>query len=53
MLKTKNFGRKSLQEIQENLDGMGLHLGMKLQGWSQPEKTDEEENTEKEEGDES
>jgi len=52
MLKTKNFGRKSLQEIQENLDGMGLYLGMKLQGWSQPEKTDKEENTEKEEGDE-
>ncbi|MEA1867048.1 MAG: DNA-directed RNA polymerase subunit alpha [Thermodesulfobacteriota bacterium] len=52
MLKTKNFGRKSLQEIQENLDGMGLHLGMKFQGWSQPEKTDEEENTEEKEGDE-
>lgn len=52
MLKTKNFGRKSLQEIQENLDGMGLQLGMKLQGWSPPEKTDEEENTEKKEGDE-
>ncbi|RKX61969.1 MAG: DNA-directed RNA polymerase subunit alpha [Thermodesulfobacteriota bacterium] len=52
MLKTKNFGRKSLQEIQENLDGMGLHLGMNLQGWSQPEKTDEEKNTEEKEGDE-
>ncbi|MBW1670679.1 MAG: DNA-directed RNA polymerase subunit alpha [Deltaproteobacteria bacterium] len=51
MLKTKNFGRKSLQEIQENLDSMGLHLGMKLQGWSQPEKTDEEEKTEEKEGD--
>jgi DNA-directed RNA polymerase subunit alpha len=50
MLKTKNFGRKSLQEIQESLVGMGLHLGMKLQGWSPPEKTDVEENTE-EEGD--
>ena len=52
MLKTKNFGRKSLQEIQENLDGMGLHLGMKLQGWNPPEKTDEEETTEEKEGDE-
>ncbi|NOR05557.1 MAG: DNA-directed RNA polymerase subunit alpha [Deltaproteobacteria bacterium] len=52
MLKTKNFGRKSLQEIQGNLDGMGLQLGMKLQGWNPPEKTDEEKNTEKEEGDE-
>lgn len=52
MLKTKNFGRKSLQEIQENLDSMGLHLGQKLQGWSPPKKTDEEKDTEKKEGDE-
>jgi DNA-directed RNA polymerase subunit alpha len=51
MLKTKNFGRKSLQEIQESLDCMGLHLGMKLQGWSPPEKTDVEENNEEKEGD--
>jgi len=50
MLKTKNFGRKSLQEIQESLDGMGLHLGMKLQGWSPPEKTDVEENNKEKEG---
>jgi DNA-directed RNA polymerase subunit alpha len=47
MLKTKNFGRKSLQEIQENLDSMGLYLGMKLQGWTPPEKTEARENTEK------
>jgi DNA-directed RNA polymerase subunit alpha len=47
MLKTKNFGRKSLQEIQENLDSMELYLGMKLQGWIPPEKTDARENTEK------
>ena len=32
MLKTKNFGRKSLNEIKEILDGMGLTLGMKLDG---------------------
>jgi DNA-directed RNA polymerase subunit alpha len=32
MLKTKNFGRKSLNEIKEILTGMGLHLGMKLEG---------------------
>ena len=32
MLKTKNFGRKSLNEIKEILDGMGLTLGMKLEG---------------------
>jgi len=32
MLKTKNFGRKSLNEIKEILASMGLHLGMKLDG---------------------
>ena len=30
MLKTKNFGRKSLNEIKEILSGMGLGLGMKV-----------------------
>ncbi len=30
MLKTKNFGRKSLNEIKEILQTMGLSLGMKL-----------------------
>ncbi|MEJ2696602.1 MAG: DNA-directed RNA polymerase subunit alpha [Candidatus Sulfobium sp.] len=30
MLKTKNFGRKSLNEIKEILGRMGLHLGMKV-----------------------
>ncbi|MEW6410379.1 MAG: DNA-directed RNA polymerase subunit alpha [Nitrospirota bacterium] len=30
MLKTKNFGRKSLNEIKEILAGMGLYLGMKI-----------------------
>jgi DNA-directed RNA polymerase subunit alpha len=30
MLKTKNFGRKSLNEIKEILQSMGLSLGMKL-----------------------
>src|SRR5690242_19240046 len=30
MLRTKNFGRKSLNEIKEILGGMGLSLGMKL-----------------------
>ncbi len=33
MLKTKNFGRKSLKEIKELLAGMGLQLGMKLDNW--------------------
>jgi DNA-directed RNA polymerase subunit alpha len=32
MLKTKNFGRKSLNEIKEILATMGLSLGMKLEG---------------------
>ncbi len=35
MLKTKNFGRKSLKEIKEILATMGLSLGMKLDGWPQ------------------
>jgi DNA-directed RNA polymerase subunit alpha len=30
MLKTKNFGRKSLTEIKELLSEMGLGLGMKI-----------------------
>ncbi len=33
MLKTKNFGRKSLKEIKEILSSMGLSLGMKLDNW--------------------
>jgi len=36
MLKTKNFGRKSLNEIKEILSGMGLSLGMRLDQPSQP-----------------
>ncbi len=35
MLKTKNFGRKSLNEIKEFLAGMGLSLGMKLDDFQQ------------------
>jgi len=35
MLKTKNFGRKSLKEIKEILAEMGLSLGMKLDSWPQ------------------
>jgi DNA-directed RNA polymerase subunit alpha len=30
MLRTKNFGRKSLNEIKEILESMGLGLGMRL-----------------------
>jgi DNA-directed RNA polymerase subunit alpha len=36
MLRTKNFGRKSLNEIKEILASMGLHLGMKLEGFVPP-----------------
>jgi DNA-directed RNA polymerase subunit alpha len=37
MLKTKNFGRKSLNEIKEILMEMGLHLGMKLENFVPPD----------------
>ena len=37
MLKTKNFGRKSLNEIKEILAGMGLSLGMKLENYPAPQ----------------
>lgn len=40
MLKTKNFGRKSLNEIKEILGEMGLALGMKLEGWGLPQETE-------------
>ncbi len=39
MLKTKNFGRKSLNEIKEILIEMGLGLGIKVNGWP-PENLD-------------
>ncbi len=35
MLKTKNFGRKSLKEIKEILADMGLSLGMQIDNWTQ------------------
>ena len=33
MLKTKNFGRKSLNEIKQLLEEMELSLGMKIDEW--------------------
>lgn len=33
MLRTPNFGRKSLNEIKAVLSIMGLHLGMDIEGW--------------------
>ncbi len=41
MLKTKNFGRKSLNEIKEILQEMGLHLGMKLENFVPPDQLPE------------
>lgn len=35
MLKTKNFGRKSLKEIREILGEMGLSFGMRIDNWPQ------------------
>ena len=40
MLRTPNFGRKSLNEIKEVLTGMGLHLGMDVTEWP-PENIEE------------
>ncbi|MEP0520328.1 MAG: DNA-directed RNA polymerase subunit alpha [Hyphomicrobiales bacterium] len=40
MLRTPNFGRKSLNEIKEVLAGMGLHLGMEVENWP-PENIDD------------
>ncbi len=34
MLRTKNFGRKSLNELKEILDEMGLSFGMDIKGWT-------------------
>ena len=42
MLKTKNFGRKSLNEIKQLLAEMELTLGMKLDNWQLPEAKEEE-----------
>ena len=39
MLKTKNFGRKSLNEIKEVLTGLGLSLGVKVEGFVRPDTT--------------
>ena len=41
MLKTKNFGRKSLNEIKEILSEMGLSLGMKIDNFPSREEIEE------------
>jgi DNA-directed RNA polymerase subunit alpha len=48
MLKTKNFGRKSLKEIKDILSEMGLSLGMRLENW--PPKDVKQSRTAKENG---
>jgi len=49
MLKTKNFGRKSLNEIKGILEEMGLSLGMKLENIPLPKKADSSGESAKEE----
>lgn len=46
MLKTKNFGRKSLNEIKTLLAEMDLTLGMKFENWVPPEVVDTDEDKE-------
>lgn len=46
MLRTKNFGRKSLNEIKEVLSEMELSLGMKLEGFVSPPEDETPEETE-------
>jgi len=46
MLKTKNFGRKSLNEIKALLTEMDLTLGMKVENWTPPEIAENNEDTE-------
>jgi DNA-directed RNA polymerase subunit alpha len=41
MLKYKNFGRKSLREIAEILEGMGLHFGTDITPYQVPEIAEE------------
>lgn len=50
MLKTKNFGRKSLNEIKSILEEMGLSLGMALDNFVVPEEGESAEEEEKKEG---
>jgi DNA-directed RNA polymerase subunit alpha len=42
MLKTKNFGRKSLNEIKELLSELGLSLGMNIDSFEAPEDDDDD-----------
>jgi DNA-directed RNA polymerase subunit alpha len=46
MLKTKNFGRKSLNEIKQLLAEMDLGLGLKIEGWEKPDSSESAEEQE-------
>lgn len=46
MLKTKNFGRKSLNEIKTLLADMDLTLGMKIENWVPPEISEQDDDNE-------
>ena len=46
MLKTKNFGRKSLNEIKSLLTEMDLTLGMKIENWIPPEVAESDDDSE-------
>ena len=48
MLRTKNFGRKSLNEIKAILKTMGLNLGMEVDGWASSKSIYQKEIQEKE-----
>ena len=41
LLKSNNFGRKSLEELKEILSSMSLHLGMELSNWPPENMSDE------------
>ncbi len=49
MLKYRNFGRKSLQEISAILEGLGLHFGMDITSYLEEDETNEEDNFSSEE----
>jgi DNA-directed RNA polymerase subunit alpha len=50
MLKTKNFGRKSLNEIKRILEEMDLHFGMRLENFPFPKHEEEDEAEAEKEG---
>ncbi len=41
LLNIKNLGEKTLNEIKQILEGLGFHLGMKLEGWKTPDTAEE------------